>query len=750
MSRSPLCTGSILPAVGSPQAFLSYRTRLRDEVAPLVEALTLAGVRVWRDEARVDDGSSITSEVIEGLSTSHALLAYYSPDYPRSRICQWEQAAAWVAAEAAGPAQERVLLLLPHDVAGSDHVLGLLRDERALRVPAPSAHEDLKRFAEQVALRLARVSDRSLGELLPLAVPPEWKLRARVAPSERFTGRAKDLWNLHALLHRDKLTVITGRTGPSTAQVRGLGGIGKTLLAVEYVARFGAGFPGGIFWIDTANRTPESARVDAAIALGVPADKPEQLRAALLGCGSYLWVADNLPSGLSQAEVEAWCAPTSNGRTLVTTRSKTWGAMGGTLDLDVLEPDEALELLTRRRPTTTEVAAATELCRLVPPVRNLAGVEGMLYRVFHAECETLGAPVASRSAGCRARTICRAARGSGDGDAGGQDRGSDRSPSAGSTADGRRRGNRRHRPAHRRASSDDRKVAGTLSRRRTGGQTGGRPSLGAPARSLSETECARVVAEACRPPQDVGVPVTHWSCSLLGTHVRSLGIDMSDSSVGRILRAAPLQPHRQKMWLNSQDDEFREKRDDVLRVYYEAPADEHIICLDEKTGIQALERRYPDLPMTPGTPVRREFEYIRHGTLALMGAFDVRRGKLFGFVSEDHTAMTFVDLLDAVDICYPRRPRASHLRQPLGARHRRRPRLARGPSPLDATLHTEARILAEPDRVHVRHPRPAGARPRLLRVPRRSYPEALRLHVLAQRHRSALSVVIPAEILGNV
>jgi hypothetical protein len=351
--------------VGSPQAFLSYRTRLRDEVAPLVEALTLAGVRVWRDEARVDEGSSITSEVIDGLSSSHALLAYYSPDYPRSRICQWEQAAAWVAAEAAGPAQERVLLLLPHDVAGPEHVLGLLRDELALRVPAPSAREDLKRFAEEVARRLHALDGRSLGELLPLAVPPEWKLRARVAPSERFTGRAKDLWNLHALLHRDKLTVITGRTSPSTAQVRGLGGIGKTLLAVEYVARFGAGFPGGIFWIDTANRTPESARVDAAIALGVPADKPEQLRAALLGCGSYLWVADNLPSGLSQAEVEAWCAPTSNGRTLVTTRSKTWGAMGGTLDLGVLEPDEALELLTRRRPTTTEVAAAEELCRRV-------------------------------------------------------------------------------------------------------------------------------------------------------------------------------------------------------------------------------------------------------------------------------------------------------------------------------------------------------------------------------------------------
>lgn len=132
-----------------------------------------------------------------------------------------------------------------------------------------------------------------------------------------------------------------------------------------------------------------------------------------------------------------------------------------------------------------------------------------------------------------------------------------------------------------------------------------------------------------------------------------MGIDMSDSSVGRILRGAALQPHRQKMWLTSHDDEFRAKRDDVLGVYYNAPVDEHIICLDEKTGIQALERRFPDLAMRPAMPVRREFEYIRHGTLTLMGAFDARLGKLFGFVSEDHDALTFVDLLDVVDTCYP-------------------------------------------------------------------------------------------------
>jgi transposase len=105
--------------------------------------------------------------------------------------------------------------------------------------------------------------------------------------------------------------------------------------------------------------------------------------------------------------------------------------------------------------------------------------------------------------------------------------------------------------------------------------------------------------------------------------------------------------------MSSHDDEFREKRDDVLHVYYDVPEREHIICVDEKTSIQALERRYLDLPMRPGLPVRREFEYIRHGTLALMGAFDVRRGKLFGFASEDHNGATFVDLLDVIDACYP-------------------------------------------------------------------------------------------------
>lgn len=107
------------------------------------------------------------------------------------------------------------------------------------------------------------------------------------------------------------------------------------------------------------------------------------------------------------------------------------------------------------------------------------------------------------------------------------------------------------------------------------------------------------------------------------------------------------------MYLTSHDEDFRQKRDDILHVYYDTPTDQHIICLDEKTGMQALERRHPDIAMHAGQPVRREFEYIRHGTLCLMGAYNVRTRKLFGFVSEDHDAQTFVDLLDFADACFP-------------------------------------------------------------------------------------------------
>jgi hypothetical protein len=189
--------------------------------------------------------------------------------------------------------------------------------------------------------------------------------------------------------------------------------------------------------------------------------------------------------------------------------------------------------------------------------------------------------------------------------------------------------------------------------RRPSSKARGRPEIGTPAFSLSDADAARIESEACRPPKDVGIPVTQWSAAILGGHVRSEGIEVSDRTVGRILASADLQPHRQRMYLTSHDEEFRAKRDDVLHLYYDAAPDEHIVCLDEMTGVQALERKYPDIAMRPGQPVLREFEYIRHGTLCLMGGYNVRQRKLLGFLSVDHDSDTFVDLLDIVDVCHP-------------------------------------------------------------------------------------------------
>ncbi len=201
-----------------------------------------------------------------------------------------------------------------------------------------------------------------------------------------------------------------------------------------------------------------------------------------------------------------------------------------------------------------------------------------------------------------------------------------------------------------------------------------------------------------------------------GAHVRGQDIAASDRTVGRILRDADLQPHRQKMYLTSHDDEFRAKRDDVLRVYYDAPPSEHIISVDEQTGMQALERRYADILMQPGQPVRREFEYIRHGTLCLMGAYDVRNRKLFGFTAEKRGSDPFVEPRLRRPIV-PRRPRSPRLRQPVRPQHRRRTRLARRPSALDVAFHAQARLLAQPDRVRILDPASQGARPRFVPYP---------------------------------
>ena len=104
---------------------------------------------------------------------------------------------------------------------------------------------------------------------------------------------------------------------------------------------------------------------------------------------------------------------------------------------------------------------------------------------------------------------------------------------------------------------------------------------------------------------------------------------MSPATVQRILAALVLNPHSLRYFLTRTDPVFEEKMAEILELYLHPPRRCRILCLDEKTHIQALERLHPPLPLRPGLVERQEFEYVRHGTVDLFAAFEVGTGQIF-------------------------------------------------------------------------------------------------------------------------
>jgi transposase len=163
------------------------------------------------------------------------------------------------------------------------------------------------------------------------------------------------------------------------------------------------------------------------------------------------------------------------------------------------------------------------------------------------------------------------------------------------------------------------------------------PRPGPPGKFTPE-QVVGILAVACEPPAKSGRPITHWTARELTDEVIKRGIvpSISPAQVGRYLREAALQPHRKRYWLNTTEKDpqvFREQAQAVCDTYREAPAlagdrRTHTVSTDEMTGIQALERNAPDRPMTYRHCQRIEFEYTRHGTLTLIGNFEVTTGEM--------------------------------------------------------------------------------------------------------------------------
>ena len=147
-------------------------------------------------------------------------------------------------------------------------------------------------------------------------------------------------------------------------------------------------------------------------------------------------------------------------------------------------------------------------------------------------------------------------------------------------------------------------------------------------RTISEATRMQVVATACDPLPDAE-GLSGWTLDLLVEEFDARGIPhISRSSVHRILQEKDVQPHRQTMWLHSPDQEFVEKVAEIVPLYLAPPPGSIVLSFDEKTGIQAVERKHPDRPPSPGRFARHEFEYIRHGTQSLLATLNVHTGDL--------------------------------------------------------------------------------------------------------------------------
>lgn len=137
---------------------------------------------------------------------------------------------------------------------------------------------------------------------------------------------------------------------------------------------------------------------------------------------------------------------------------------------------------------------------------------------------------------------------------------------------------------------------------------------------------------------------THWSTR---TMARRCGL--SRQAVSRIWRAFGLKPHRSETFTLSTDPLFVEKVRDVVGLYMDPPSNALVLCVDEKTQVQALERSQPVLPMRPGRTERRTHDYYRHGTLALFAALNVATGQIISATKTKHRTKEFLNFLRQIE-----------------------------------------------------------------------------------------------------
>jgi transposase len=170
------------------------------------------------------------------------------------------------------------------------------------------------------------------------------------------------------------------------------------------------------------------------------------------------------------------------------------------------------------------------------------------------------------------------------------------------------------------------------------------PRPGAP-RTISDAQVDAVIAKTL---ESVPADGSHWSTRSMAREQR-----LSQTAVSRIWRAFSLQPHRQETFKLSTDPLFVEKVRDIVGLYLDPPLKAMVLCVDEKSQIQALDRTQPVLPLAPGIPERRTHDYARHGTTTLFAALNIATGEVIGQTHRRHRSVEFLKFLRTIEANVP-------------------------------------------------------------------------------------------------
>jgi len=170
------------------------------------------------------------------------------------------------------------------------------------------------------------------------------------------------------------------------------------------------------------------------------------------------------------------------------------------------------------------------------------------------------------------------------------------------------------------------------------------PRVGAP-RKILDADVERVLTLTLESkPKDA----THWS-----TRSMAEASGLTQTAVSRVWRAFALQPHRTETFKLSKDPQFIEKVRDIVGLYMNPPTRALVLCVDEKSQIQALDRTQPIFPMRPGQAERRTYDYARYGTTSLFAALDLVSGNVIGECHRRHRSIEFRHFLDTIEAAVP-------------------------------------------------------------------------------------------------